>query len=202
MSKTKTKIIYKEKCDRLMNEIYEDRRFYAYLHKVMINTYDEYNGLNKIIELDDFKGECFLKIYKSLDLYDNEKGTMKTFCIKCIKSTALQELRKSKALKNQLKNINNNIIVSLDTTLDEDGECTLNDIVSGKEDEYFFKDFKKEVMEAISKLSPREKEIILMKIEGYKTGQIADMLGTTSNNVTNRIAKARAKLRKFLNIKE
>ena len=198
MSKEKTKIIDKEKCDKLMNEIYEDRRFYAYLHKVMINTYDEYNGLNKIIELNDFKGECFLKIYKSLDLFDSEKGTMKTFCIKCIKSTALQELRKSRAVKNQLKNNNN--VVSLESTLDDDGECSLNDIVAGKDDEYFFKDFKKEVMEAISKLSPREKEIMLMKIEGYKTSQIADMLGTTSNNVTNRLSKARAKLRRFLNI--
>ena len=197
MTAEKTKIYNKEKCDRLMNEIYEDRRFYAYLHKVMINTYDEYHGLNKIIELDDFKGECFLKIYKSLDLYDAERGTMKTFCIKCIKSTALQELRKSRAFKNQLKNKDN--VVSLETTLDDDGECSLNDIVPGKDDEYFTKDFEKEVLEAIDKLSPREKETMLMKIEGYKTSEIAEILGTTSNNVTNRLAKARTKLRKYIN---
>ena len=200
MTVEKTKIIDKEKCDKLMNEIYEDRRFYAYLHKVMINTYEEYNGLNKIIELDDFKGDCFLKIYKSLDLYDNEKGTMKTFCIKCIKSTALQELRKSRAVKNQLNNNNN--VVSLESTLDEDDECNLSDIVPGKDDEYFFGEFKKEVMETISKLSPREKEIMLMKIEGYKTSEIAEILGTTSNNVTNRLAKARVKLKKYLNIEK
>ena len=197
MTAEKTKIYNKEKCDRLMNEIYEDRRFYAYLHKVMINTYDEYHGLNKIIELDDFKGECFLKIYKSLDLYDAGRGTMKTFCIKCIKSTALQELRKSRAFKNQLKNKDN--VVSLETTLDDDGECSLNDIVPGKDDEYFTKDFEKEVLEAIDKLSPREKETMLMKIEGYKTSEIAEILGTTSNNVSNRLAKARTKLRKYLN---
>ena len=45
----------------------------------------------------------FYIAYK-LDLYDKERGSMKTFCIKCIKSTALQELRKSRAVKNQLKN--------------------------------------------------------------------------------------------------
>ena len=197
MSVEKTKIYDKEKCDRLMNEIYEDRKFYAYLHKVMINTYDEYHGLNKIIELDDFKGECFLKIYKSLDLYDAGRGTMKTFCIKCIKSTALQELRKSRAFKNQLKNKDN--VVLLENTLDDEGECSLNDIVPGKDDEYFTEDIKKEVMEAIDKLSPREKETMLMKIEGYKTSEIAEILGTTSNNVSNRLAKARTKLRKYLN---
>lgn len=197
MTAEKTKIYNKEKCDRLMNEIYENRKFYAYLHKVMINTYDEYHGLNKIIELDDFKGECFLKIYKSLDLYDVGRGTLKTFCIKCIKSTALQELRKSRAFKNQLKNKDN--VVSLESTLDDEGECSLNDIVPGKDDEYFTEDIKKEVMEAIDKLSPREKETMLMKIEGYKTSEIAEILGTTSNNVTNRLAKARTKLRKYLN---
>ena len=200
MTVEKKKIIDKEKCDRLMNEIYENRRFYAYLHKVMINTYEEYHGLNKIIELDDFKGECFLKIYKSLDLYDSEKGTMKTFCIKCIKSTALQELRKSRAVKNQLKNKEN--VVSLESALDDDGECSLNDIVPGKDDEYFTKDFQQEVLKAIDKLSPREKETMLMKIEGYKTSEIGDILGITPNNVTNRIAKARAKLRKYLNYNE
>lgn len=197
MTVEKKKIIDKEKCDGLMNDIYNDRRFYAYLHKVMINTYDEYSGLNKIIELDDFKGECFLKIYKSLDLYDSEKGTMKTFCIRCIKSTALQELRKSRAVKNQLNNKDN--VVSLESTLDDDGECSLNDIVPGKDDEYFTEDFQQEVLKAIDKLSPREKESMLMKIEGYKTSEIAEILGTTSNNVTNRLAKARNKLRKDLN---
>lgn len=197
MTVEKTKIIDKEKCDKLMNDIYNDKRFYAYLHKVMINTYDEYHGLNKIIELDDFKGECFLKIYKSLDLYDIEKGTMKTFCIKCIKSTALQELRKSRAVKNQLKNKDN--VVSLESALDDEGECTLNDIVPGKEDEYFTEDFQQEVLKAIDKLSPREKETMLMKIEGYKTSEIAEILNTTSNNVTNRLAKARNKLRKDFN---
>lgn len=197
MTVEKKKIIDKEKCDGLMNDIYNDRRFYAYLHKVMINTYDEYIGLNKIIELDDFKGECFLKIYKSLDLYDSEKGTMKTFCIRCIKSTALQELRKSRAVKNQLNNKDN--VVSLESTLYDDGECSLNNIVPGKDDEYFTEDFQQEVLKAIDKLSPREKESMLMKIEGYKTSEIAEILGTTSNNVTNRLAKARNKLRKDLN---
>ena len=200
MTVQKTKIIDKEKCDKLMNDIYNDRGFYAYLHKVMINTYEEYHGLNNIIELDDFKGECFLKIYKSLDLYDSEKGTMKTFCIKCIKSTALQELRKSRAVKNQLKNKDN--VISLESTLDDNGECSLNDIVPGKDDEYFTKDFQQEVLKAIDKLSPREKETMLMKIEGYKTSEIAEILGTTSNNVTNRLAKARVKLRKYLNIEK
>lgn len=197
MTVEKKKIIDKEKCDRLMNEIYNDRRFYAYLYKVMINTYEEYHGLNRIIELDDFKGECFLKIYKSLDLYDSEKGTMKTFCIRCIKSTALQELRKSRAVKNQLKNKDN--VVSLESALDDDGDCDLNDIVPGKDDEYFTEDFQQEVLKAIDKLSPREKESMLMKIEGYKTSEIAEILGTTPNNVTNRLAKARNKLRKDLN---
>lgn len=197
MTVEKKKIINKEKCDGLMNDIYNDRRFYAYLHKVMINTYEEYQGLNKITELDDFKGECFLKIYKSLDLYDSEKGTMKTFCIRCIKSTALQELRKSRAVKNQLNNKNN--VLSLESTLVDDGECSLNDILPGKDDEYFTEDFQQEVLKAIDKLSPREKETMLMKIEGYKTSEIAEILGTTSNNVTNRLVKARNKLRKDLN---
>lgn len=200
MSKEKTKIYDKEKCDKLFNDICKDKKFYAYLHKVMINTYNEYYGLHNVMEVDDFKSECFLKIYKSLDLFDSNKSTLRNFCILCIKSTALQELRKSRSTKNKLKNKEN--LISLESEIFDSDGCEFINIISGKDDEYFFKDFKKEVLKAIDKLSPREKETMLMKIEGYKTGQIADMLGTTSNNITNRLSKARIKLRKYLNIEE
>ena len=30
MSNVKTKIVNKEKCDKIMDEIYEDKKFYAY----------------------------------------------------------------------------------------------------------------------------------------------------------------------------
>ena len=197
MTASKTKIYDKVKCDKIFNEIYEDKKFYAYLHKVMINTYEEYYGLNNVIDIEDFKSECFMKIYKSLDLFDENKSTLKTFCILCIKSTALQTLRSSRATKNKLKNKEN--LISLESELFDTDGCELNEIIPGKDDEYFTEDFQKEVMEAIDKLSPREKETMLFKIQGYKTSEIAEILGTTSNNVTNRLAKARTKLRKYLN---
>ena len=80
MSRAKTEIVNKEKCDNLMKRITEDKKLYAYVHKVMINTHGDYNGLSKVIELNDFKSECWMKIYKSLDLFDEEKGTLKNLC--------------------------------------------------------------------------------------------------------------------------
>ena len=200
MARLKTEIINKEKCDNLMKKITEDRKLYTYLHKVMINTHKEYNGLNKVIELDDFKSECFMKIYKSLDLYDENKSSIKTFCVTCIKSTALQCLRISRAKKNLL--LNSDFTISLEAEIYNTEECTFNEILGGKDDEYFYGDFKNKVMEAINKLSPREKEIMLLKLEGLKNKQIADILNTSSSNVTNRLARSRAKLRKYLNIME
>lgn len=200
MSRVKTEIINKEKCDNLINEIYKDKKFYAYLHKVMINTYEEYYGLKNVIDLDDFKGECFLKIYKSLDLFDDEKSTLKTFCILCIKSTALQTLRSSRATKNKLLNSEN--IISLEAEIYDTEDCNFNDMLGGKDDEYFFGDFKSEVLEAINKLTAKEKETLLLKMQGYRTIEIAKMLNISISNANNRISKARVKLKNYLNIEE
>lgn len=197
MSKAKTKIINKEKCDKLMKEITEDRKFYAYIHKVMINTHSDYNGLSKIIELNDFKSECWLKIYKSLDLYDSNKSTLKTFCITCIKSTALMELRKSKSSKNLL--YNPDFKVSLDEEIRDTHECTFAEILEGKEDEYFVDDFKKEIIEAFDKLAPSECQALILKVQGYTNEEISKIMNITYNNTANKIAKARKKLRQILN---
>ena len=199
MSNVKTKIINKEKCDNIMNEIYNNRKFYTYLHKVMINTYEEYYGLKNVIELDDFKGECFLKIYKSLDLFDSEKSTLKTFCIMCIKSTALQTLRSSRATKNKL--LNSDSLISIESEIYGSDGCEFNEILGGKDDEYFYGDFKENIMNIINTLlTPKEKETLLLKIQGYKTIEIANMLNTSISNANNRISKSRIKLKKYLNI--
>lgn len=197
MSKTKTEIINKEKCDNLMKRITEDKKFYAYLHKVMINTHGEYNGLSKIIELDDFKSECWLKIYKSLDLFDEEKGSLKTFCITCIKSTALMVLRKSKSTKNLINNPD--FKVSMEEEIRDTHDCTFIEILEGKEDEYFLDDFKKEISEAFKKLTPSERKALLLKLKGYNNEEISKIMCITYNNTANKIVKARKKLKEILN---
>lgn len=199
MAKLKTEIINKEKCDNLMKKITDDRKFYTYLHKVMINTHKEYNGLNKVIELDDFKSECFMKIYKSLDLFDENKSSLKTFCITCIKSTALQCLRISRAKKNLL--LNSDFTISLEAEINNTEGCDFNEMIEGKNDEYFYGDFKENIMDIINTLlTPKEKETLLLKMQGYKTIEIANMLNTSISNANNRISKARVKLKKYLNI--
>ena len=199
MAKLKTEIINKEKCDNLMRKITEDRKFYTYLHKAMINTHNEYNGLNKVIELDDFKSECFMKIYKSLDLFDENKSSLKTFCITCIKSTALQCLRISRAKKNLL--LNSDFTISLEAEIYNTEGCEFNEILGGKDDEYFYGDFKENIMDIINTLlTPKEKQTLLLKMQGYKTIEIANMLNTSISNANNRLSKARVKLKKYLNI--
>ena len=197
MSKAKTKIVNKEKCDNLMKKITEDKGLYAYLHKVIINTHKDYNGLSKVIELDDFKSECWIKIYKSLDLFNEEKGSLKNFCITCIKSTALMVLRKSKSTKNLINN--SDFKVSLNEEIRDTHKCIFAEILEGKEDEYFLDDFKKEIIEALDLLAPSERKALLLKLKGYKNEEISKIMDITYNNVANKIAKARKKLRYFLN---
>ncbi len=194
MAKLKTEIINKEKCDNLMKKITEDRKFYTYMHKVMINTHKEYNGLNKVIELDDFKSECFMKIYKSLDLYDENKATLKTFCVTCIKSTALQCLRISRAKKNLL--LNSDFTISLEAEIYNTEGCEFNEILEGKDDEYFYGDFKENIMDIINTLlTPKEKQTLLLKMQGYKTIEIAKSYGANIYHYdwTNDFSDARNK---------
>ena len=197
MSRAKTEIVNKEKCDNLMKRITEDKKLYAYVHKVMINTHGDYNGLSKVIELNDFKSECWMKIYKSLDLFDEEKGTLKNFCITCIKSTALMQLRKSKSTKNLLNNPD--FKVSIDEEIRDTHECTFEGILGGKEDEYFVDDFKKEIKEAFDKLAPSERKALILKMQGYTNEEISKIMNITYNNTANKIAKARKKLKEILN---
>ena len=163
----------------------------------MINTHNEYNGLNKVIELDDFKSECFMKIYKSLDLFDENKASLKTFCITCIKSTALQCLRISRAKKNLL--LNSDFTISLEAEINNTDGCDFNEMIEGKNDEYFIDEFVREIKEAFSHLTDREREVIILKMKGYKGKEISKILNTSTANVANRTSNARIKLKKYLN---
>lgn len=197
MAREKTEIMDKEKCDRLMNEIHEDKKLLSILHKVMINAYLGHKGLNKIIEMDDFKSECFMKIYKSLDLYDEEKSSIKCFCIMCIKTTALLLLRKGRATKNLL--LNSDYTVSLEAQIYDTDECYFDDILEAKEDEYFVEDFKKELIEAINKLAPRQKQIVLLKMKGYSNREIAEIANIKEHSVASFFYKSKNILKKHLN---
>ena len=140
-----------------------------------------------------------MKIYKSLDLYDENKATLKTFCVTCIKSTALQCLRISRAKKNLL--LNSDFTISLEAEINNTEGCDFNEMIEGKNDEYFYGDFKENIMDIINTLlTPKEKETLLLKMQGYKTIEIANMLNTSISNANNRISKARVKLKKYLNI--
>ena len=63
----------------------------------------------------------------------------------------------------------------------------------------FIDDFIREIKEAFIQLTNKEKEVILLKMKGYKGKEISKILNISTANVTNRTAKARIKLKKYLN---
>ena len=105
--------------------------------------------------------------------------------------------RKSKSSKNLL--YNPDFKVSLDEEIRDTHDCTFAEILEGKEDEYFIDDFKNEIIEAFNKIAPSERKALLLKLKGYNNEEISKIMNITYNNVTNKIAKARKKLKEILN---
>ena len=59
-----------------------------------------------------------------------------------------------------------------------------------------------EVREAVAMLPPDERDIFIMWMEGFKTGEIAEVMSMTYGNVAIKLTRIKLKLRKMLNPKK
>ena len=59
-----------------------------------------------------------------------------------------------------------------------------------------------EVREAVAMLPPDERDIFIMWMEGFKTGEIAEVMSMTYGNVAIKLTRIKMKLRKMLNPKK
>ena len=152
------------------------------------------------VETDDLISVGTIGLIKAVNTFNAGKNIkLATYASRCIENEILMYLRRIVKLKGE---------VSLDEPLNVDwegNELLLSDVL-GTDSDVVYKDIehgveKEMLMEAISKLSPREKQIMNMRFglngtEEKTQKEVADMLGISQSYISRLEKKIVLRLRK------
>lgn len=132
-------------------------------------------------EAEDVGQETFVRLYRSLDRFrgDSSLGTYVTRIAINLSLTALKKRRRwtSRFVRQ------------------DDGERQLPDADGDLRDEVERDDTARRVRQAIEKLSPDHRAVVVVRmIEGYSTREAAEILGVPPGTVMSRLARALGRL--------
>lgn len=154
--------------------------------------YDNYSNalfgvIDRIIQSEDISNDvlqdAFIKIWKNIDMYSKDKGSLFTWMLNICRNTAIDETR-SKQYKKQLQNQN---------IEDSVNSVNRNEQVELKVDHIGLK-------EVVNKLRPEQK-ILIDKVyfEGYTQEEVSKELEIPLGTVKTRIRAAIIHLREVMN---
>jgi len=153
-----------------------------------------YRMLGNANDAEDVSQEVCIKIYKSLNIYNN-KSKLYTWIYKITINTCIDEIRKNR--KNiGLKYIDENINVGESEILQQykdDKELT-------PEDKYIKKEEKSDILQKINMLDPDHRAVIILRyINNLEYEEIAESLECSLGTVKSRINRAKKKLQEIFN---
>ena len=171
-------------------------------HNLRLVVYIARKFDNTGVETDDLISVGTIGLIKAVNTFNaGKKIKLATYASRCIENEILMYLRRVVKLKGE---------VSLDEPLNVDwegNELLLSDVL-GTDSDVVYKDIelgveKEMLMEAIEKLSPREKEIMNMRfgLNGCKERtqkEVADMLGISQSYISRLEKKIVLRLKKEL----
>ena len=174
-------------------------------HNLRLVVYIAKKFENTGIGLDDLTSIGTIGLIKAINTYKSDKNIkLATYASRCIENEILMYIR---------KNSNRRVEVSIDEPLNTDwdgNELLLSDVLGTDENE-IYKDLetnedKKILNEAISKLSPREQEIVKLRFglddsEEYTQKEVADMLGISQSYISRLEKKIMKRLKKEIETK-
>lgn len=141
-------------------------------------------------EAEDIVQETFLKAWKSASSYRTEASKFKTWVLRIARNTAIDHLRKKKHIPfSEFDNAEGQNVLA-ETVPDPEA---LQDVRFAKKQDA------EAITEALQKLSPEAREIVLLHYtNGLTFQEIGDMLGRPHNTVKSRHHRAIINLRKLL----
>ena len=171
-------------------------------HNLRLVVYIARKFDNTGVETDDLISVGTIGLIKAVNTFNAGKNIkLATYASRCIENEILMYLRRVVKLKGE---------VSLDEPLNVDwegNELLLSDVL-GTDSDVVYKDIelgveKEMLMEAIGKLSPREKEIMNMRFglngcEERTQKEVADMLGISQSYISRLEKKIVLRLKKEL----
>lgn len=159
---------------------------------------------NSMYDLEDLVSIGTIGLIKGVNTYKLDKNIkLATYASRCIDNEILMFLRKNKKRK---------VEISFEDSINLDGEGNelhLEDVLGTDENvvekEYFDKVDKKILCEEITKLKPRDKQIIIMRYglmntEEYTQKEVADILGISQSYISRIEKKVIRKLKNTMKV--
>jgi RNA polymerase sigma-70 factor (ECF subfamily) len=131
---------------------------------------------------EDVTAQAFERLYRSRARLDRTRGTPRAWLFAIARNAALDELRRRRRRPEE-------IVVADDLpAADQPGDGPLEELLR-----------RETVHDALSRLDPREREIVLLKFHGQlSNGELARVLGISESNAGTRLHRALARLRECL----
>lgn len=129
-------------------------------------------------DFEDYYQEVCLQIWRSKDRFRNE-SEWSTFVYRLTLNVCLTLLRKTK--NNQAR------------------EAGIEEKVSSEENQAFADESLNQLYNGIKQLSEIDRGVILLYLEEKSYQEIADIIGTNTNNIGVRIKRIKERLKKLLN---
>lgn len=151
---------------------------------------------NNGVEINDLIQEGMVGLNDAIKTFSESKDTcFYTYALKCINSRIISFIVKSGRLKNKI--LNDSIFLELNTQDESNGfGKNLIDNSYNPEKIIISKESKQEILDIIDKhLTEFEKEVINLKISGFKYKEIAEILGKDIKYIDNCIQKIKNKIR-------
>lgn len=152
------------------------------------------------VEINDLVQEGMVGLNNAINTFnDSHETTFYTYAAKCINRKIISYIIRAGRLKNKV--LNDSVFLEL---YDEDQSNgfgkSLADNSYNPENILINEESKKELLDLIdSSLNEFEKEVINLKINGFKYKEIADMLGKDVKYIDNCIQRIKNKIRLKLN---
>ena len=146
-------------------------------------------------EAEDVTQDVFLKVYRNLATFDQEKGSFQTWITTLTRNMLVDNYRRTK-----LDRASESMDASLSS--DDDGP-TMSDRIAdtrpNQEQRYAGLELKATIQQALKKLSPELREaVILRDLEDMDYKEIALVLKIPEGTVKSRISRGRAELARLL----
>ncbi len=153
------------------------------------------------VEINDLIQEGMVGLNKAINSFnESHETTFYTYASKCINRSIISYIVRLGRLKNKI--LNNSVFLELNDEDQSNGfGKSLADNSYNPENILISEESKKEILDIIDNdLTDFEKEVINLKINGFKYKEIADMLGKDVKYIDNCIQKIKNKIRLKLDI--
>ena len=137
-----------------------------------------YRYLNDTHAFDDVVQETFVRLFRSLEQFKEERGAFKSWTARIAINLCFEQNKKVKREREEMQHIELPLAISADAALNFNAE---------------------EIMSLINRLPEEQREVFMLgAVEGFSHAEIADLLKIEEAASRKRLSRARETLKSYL----